>query len=197
MANALIHAEDVLAPRIKAMYPADVTLVAGMQASGVPYLGTSLVQSLNFAAAARVRDRFDVPVNVHFGAFDNAPHEAVSDAASGPVLAKGGYWVFGSQLVDYVVQAAVPGVSGRLPARLFCLQVVTDNRREAEQAPDPRRSRPLAGWRCPLDARHPHVAGSLSEYAGGLLRMADVLLSDPRHFFRSYSAGELGRLMTA
>ncbi|MFB6604847.1 hypothetical protein [Streptomyces noursei] len=27
--------------------------------------------------------------------------------------------------------------------------------------------------------------------------MADVLLSDPRHFFRSYSAGELGRLMTA
>lgn len=49
----------------------------------------------------------------------------------------------------------------------------------------------------PLNARHPHVACSLSEYAGGLLRMVDVLLSDPRNFFRSYSAGELGRLMTA
>ncbi len=39
--------------------------------------------------------------------------------------------------------------------------------------------------------------GSLSEYADRLLDMAGVLLSDPRHFFRSYSAGELGRLMSA
>ncbi len=92
LANAFTHAEDVLAPRINAMSPADVTLVAGTQVSGVPHLSTSLVQSLSFAAAARVR--LDVPVNVHFGAFDNAPHEAVSDAASGPVMVKGGYWVF-------------------------------------------------------------------------------------------------------
>ena len=33
-------------------------------------------------------------------------------------------------------------------------------------------------------------AGSLPEFAEGLLGMADVLLSDPRHFFRSYSASE-------
>lgn len=38
--------------------------------------------------------------------------------------------------------------------------------------------------------------GSLSEYADRLLGMAEVFLSDPRHFFRLYSAGELGRLMS-
>ncbi|WP_345942400.1 hypothetical protein [Streptomyces sp. SID2888] len=40
------------------------------------------------------------------------------------------------------------------------------------------------------------LPGSLSEYADRLLDMAAVLLSDPRHFFRSYSAGELDRLMS-
>jgi hypothetical protein len=37
----------------------------------------------------------------------------------------------------------------------------------------------------------------LTEYVERLLSLVEVLLSDPRHFFRSYSAGELGRLMTA
>jgi hypothetical protein len=39
--------------------------------------------------------------------------------------------------------------------------------------------------------------GTLSEYVERLLGMTEVFLSGPRHFFRSYSAGELGRLMTA
>ncbi|MFF5846956.1 hypothetical protein ACFY74_36460 [Streptomyces massasporeus] len=38
--------------------------------------------------------------------------------------------------------------------------------------------------------------GSLSEYAERLLDTADVLLADPRHFFRAHSAGELGCLMS-
>lgn len=38
--------------------------------------------------------------------------------------------------------------------------------------------------------------GPLAEYVEQLLDMAEVLLSDPRHFFRSYSASELGRLMS-
>ncbi|MGW4285751.1 hypothetical protein ACWEIK_02260 [Streptomyces sp. NPDC004673] len=38
--------------------------------------------------------------------------------------------------------------------------------------------------------------GSFAEYVDRLLGLTDVLLGDPRHFFRSYSAGELGRLMS-
>ncbi|MFJ4358994.1 hypothetical protein ACIP25_22280 [Streptomyces massasporeus] len=38
--------------------------------------------------------------------------------------------------------------------------------------------------------------GSLSEYAERLLDTADVLLANPRHFFRAHSAGELGCLMS-
>jgi hypothetical protein len=30
-----------------------------------------------------------------------------------------------------------------------------------------------------------------------LIGMTEAFLSDPRHFFRSYSVGELGRMMTA
>lgn len=39
--------------------------------------------------------------------------------------------------------------------------------------------------------------GTITEYADQLLAMAQTLLSDPRHFFRSYSAAEIGRLLTA
>ncbi|MFJ5675053.1 hypothetical protein [Streptomyces sp. NPDC093097] len=351
LANALTHAEDVLAPRIALMRPAGVTFVVGTQINGVPHLGTSLVQSLSFAAAARVRDRFEVPVTVHFGALDNAPHEVVTDSASGHryqrayahalgeaalveqvnelyrplfdelsrqlhipyaiemysqqqaeerfrrtwlsahrrldatrwwldpshgvphvripcprpgcgwaekyaertrilldtdcaeitavclhhgpyevavhpsgggyldlatlyrnlvkevllaeerdrlyVMVKGGDWVFGSQLVDCAMQAAGLGASGQLPARLFCPQVVTDTGAKLSKSLIRDGRAPLPDGAAPwmLDTRM--WAGSLPEYAGGLLRMADVLLSDPRHFFRSYSAGELGRLMTA
>lgn len=350
LANALTHAEDVLAPRINAMRPAGVTFVVGTQINGVPHLGTSLVQSLSFAAAARVRDRFDVPVEVRFGALDNAPHEVVTDPASGHryqrayvhalgeaalveqvdelyrplfdalseqlhipyavemysrqqadehfrrtwlrahrridatrwwldpsngvphvrvpcpesgcgwaekyaertrilldtdraevhavclhhgpyevridpsgggyldlatlyrnlvkelaltaahdrlyVMVKGGDWVFGTQLVDSALQAAGLG-TGQLPARLFCPQVVTDTGAKLSKSLIRDGRAPLPDGAAPwmLDTRM--WSGSLPEYAEGLLGMADVLLSDPRHFFRSYSAGEIGRLMTA
>jgi hypothetical protein len=83
LANALSSAEDILAPRIRTMAPSRVTFVVGTQINGVPHLGMSLVQSLSIAAAARVRQRFDTPVEVLFGAFDNAPHEVVVDPSSG------------------------------------------------------------------------------------------------------------------
>ncbi|MFF8909229.1 hypothetical protein [Streptomyces olivaceoviridis] len=37
----------------------------------------------------------------------------------------------------------------------------------------------------------------MARWAEHLLSMTDTLLSDPRHFFRAYSASEIGRLMTA
>jgi hypothetical protein len=349
LANALSSAEDVLAPRIRTMHPARVTFVVGTQINGVPHLGTSLVQSLSFAAAARVRQRFDVPVEVLFSALDNAPHEVVVDPASGhryqrayahalgedtladqvdelyrplfdalserlsipysiemysqqqqteqyrrtwlrthrridaarwwldpahgvphvrvpcptpgcgwaekyaertrilldadhaevhavclhhgpyeaviapdgggyldlatlyrnlvkevaaaadrdrlSVMVKGGDWVFGSTLVDNAL-TAIGVIGAQLPTRLFCPQVVTDTGAKLSKslirdgmAPLPEGSAP---WM--LDTRL--WPGTLSEYAERLLGMADVLLGNPRHFFRSYSAGELGRMMS-
>lgn len=349
LANALSHAEDVLAPRIRAAAPTRVAFVVGTQINGVPHLGTSLVQSLTFAAAARVRDRFGLPVEVLFGALDNAPHEVVVDEASGhryqrayahalgeetlagqvdelyrplfdalsarlsipyaiemysrqqadqhfrrtwlrvhrradaarwwldpahgtphvrvpcpmpgcgwaekcaertrillgdehavvhavclrhgpyevvvtpesggyldlatlyrnlvkelaastdrdllSVMVKGGDWVFGSTLVDNAL-TAIGLTGGQLPARLFCPQVVTDTGAKLSKSliRDGKASLPDGSAPWMLDTRL--WPGSLSEYADRLLEMAAVLLSDPRHFFRSYSAGELGRLMT-
>lgn len=350
LANALSHAEDVLAPRIRTAPPERIAFVVGTQINGVPHLGTSLVQSLTFAAAARVRQRFGIPVEVMFGALDNAPHEVVVDEVSGhryqrayaqafgeaalagqvgelyrplfealserlsipytiemysgqqqsecfrrtwlrahrridaarwwldpahgtphirvpcpeegcgwaekyaertcvllgddyaivravclhhgpyevvvasdgggyldlatlyrnlvkelaatadrdrlSVMVKGGDWVFGSTLVDNAL-AAIGLTAGQLPTRLFCPQVVTDTGAKLSKSliREGRASLPAGSAPWMLDTRL--WPGSLSEYVDRLLGMAEVVLSDPRHFFRSYSAGELGRLMSA
>jgi hypothetical protein len=349
LANALSAVEDVLAPRIQAAAPERIVFVVGTQINGVPHLGTSLVQSLTFAAADRVRDRFGIPVEVAFGALDNAPHEIVTDPASGnryqrayaqalgesvlaeqvdelyrplfkvlserlsvpysvemysrqqagelfrrtwlrahrridaarwwldpahgsphvrvpcpqpgcgwaekyaertrvllgddyavvravclhhgeyevviapggggyldlatlyrnlvkelaagvdrdrlSVMVKGGDWVFGSTLVDNAL-AAIGLTAGQLPTRLFCPQVVTGTGAKLSKSliREGRASLPEGSAPWMLDTRL--WPGSLSEYADRLLEMAAVLLSDPRHFFRAYSAGELGRLMS-
>jgi hypothetical protein len=349
LANALGAVEDVLSPRVRTTRPSRITFVVGTQINGVPHLGTSLVQSLTFAAAARARDRFGIPVDVMFGALDNAPHEIVTDRASGhryqrayaqalgedtlaaqvdelyrplfaalsgrlsvpysiemysrqqqaehfrltwlrahrridaarwwldpahgsphvrvpcpqpdcgwaekhaertrvllgddyavvhavclhhgpyevviapgsggyldlatlyrnlvkelaastdrgrlSVMVKGGDWVFGSTLVDNAL-TAIGLTAGQLPTRLFCPQVVTDTGAKLSKSliRDGKATLPAGSAPWMLDTRL--WPGSLSEYADRLLEMAGVFLSDPRHFFRSYSAGELGRLMS-
>jgi hypothetical protein len=349
LANALGAVEDVLSPRVRTARPARITFVVGTQINGVPHLGTSLVQSLTFAAAARARDRFGIPVDVMFGALDNAPHEIVTDPASGhryqrayaqalgedtlagqvdelyrplfdalsgrlsipysiemysrqqqaehfrltwlrahrridaarwwldpahgsphirvpcpqascgwaekhaertrvllgddyavvyaaclhhgpyevviapgsggyldlatlyrnlvkelaastdrerlSVMVKGGDWVFGSTLVDNAL-TAIGLTAGQLPTRLFCPQVVTDTGAKLSKSliREGKASLPEGAAPWMLDTRA--WPGSLSKYASQLLDMADVLLADPRHFFRAYSAGELGRLMS-
>ncbi|MGW5505958.1 hypothetical protein [Streptomyces rochei] len=83
LANALTHVEDVLAPRILAGKPQRIALVVGTQINGAPHAGTSLVQSMAFATAARLHDRHGVPVEVRVSALDNAPHDLVTDPVSG------------------------------------------------------------------------------------------------------------------
>lgn len=351
LANALSHAPDVLTPRILDTAPERIVLIVGTQINGVPHIGTSLVQSLTFAAAARLREKFDVSVEVRFTALDNAPHSIVTDHSTGHaymrtfahalgeqgiaeqigllyrpfftvlserlavpytvetytqqqatsryrqtwlrvlprmdaarwwlapsagvahlrvpcpesgcgwsekhaqrtrvrdssqeraivtaecwdhggyevaiapegggyldlatlyrnlvkelalssrhdtlyVMVKGGDWVFGSQLVDGALQA-VGLVSGQLPARLFCPQIVTDTGAKLSKSLIRKGHMPLpdgaARWM--LDARE--WPGTVADYVEHLLAMTEVLLSDPRHFFRSYSAAEIGRMMTA
>ncbi|MFI2037624.1 hypothetical protein ACH470_23695 [Streptomyces bottropensis] len=350
LANALSHAEDVLTPRVIAAAPERVVFVVGTQINGAPHIGTSLVQSLTFATAARIRDKFAVPAEVQFGALDNAPYAIVTDHETGHryqrayahalgeqgiadqvdtlyrplfaalserlrvpysvetysqqqagehfrrtwlrvlprmdaarwwlapssgtahlrvpcprpgcgwaekyaqrthvqhisteqatvsavclhhgeyevtidptgegyldlatlyrnlikelavtstrgtlyVMVKGGDWVFGSHLVDGALQA-VGLTPGQLPARLFCPQIVSDTGAKLSKSLIREGRAPLPEGAAPwmLDTRD--WPGSLAEYVDRLLNTTEVVLSDPRHFFRSYSAGELSRMMT-
>ncbi len=350
LANALSHAEDVLTPRVLAAAPERIVFVVGTQINGAPHIGTSLVQSLTFATATRLQDKFGVSAEVQFGALDNAPYAILSDQETGHryqrtyahalgeqciadqvdtlyrplfnalserlhvpysvetysqqqasehfrrtwlrvlprmdaarwwlapssgvahlrvpcprpgcgwaekyaerthvqdadadraaimavclhhgeyevtidpsgegyldlatlyrnlvkelavtserstlyVMVKGGDWVFGSYLVDGALQA-VGLTPGQLPARLFCPQIVSDTGAKLSKSLIREGQAPLPEGAAPwmLDTRE--WPGSLSEYVERLLGMTEVVLSDPRHFFRSYSAGELRRMMT-
>ncbi|MFE4826198.1 hypothetical protein [Streptomyces sp. NPDC056672] len=350
LANALTSAEDLLRPHIVGTAPERIMFVVGTQINGAPHIGTSLVQSLTFATAARIRDRFGVPAEVQFSALDNAPYAIVTDKETGHryqrayaqalgedgiadqvdklyrplfaalserlhvpysietysqqqagghfrrtwlrvlprmdaarwylspssgrphvrvpcprpgcgwaekhaertrvhddgferaavsavclhhgeyevvieptaggyldlatlyrnlvkelaitgadgtlhVMVKGGDWMPGCLLVDGALQA-VGLAHGQLPARLFCPQVVTDTGAKLSKSLIREGRAPLPDGAAPwmLDTRE--WPGSLAEYVDRLLGLTDVLLADPRHFFRSYSAGELGRLMT-
>ncbi|MCI3277011.1 hypothetical protein [Streptomyces cylindrosporus] len=353
LANALLRAEDVLTPRILATAPERIVLAVGTQINGAPHIGTSLVQSLAFALAGRLRDRFGIPTEVLFHALDNAPYELATDPASGHcyqrayaqalgekaltdlvgalyrplftalsrrlgipycvetysrqqagehfrrtwlrllprldaarwwlapstgtphlripcprpgcgwaekhaertsvhltdrdsatvaavclhhgpyqaditpaaggyldlatlyrnlvkelaltstptgatlhVMVKGGDWIFGSLLVDEALQA-VGLTRAQLPARLFCPQIVTHTGAKLSKSLIREGRAPLpdgaADWM--LDTRQ--WPGSVTDYADQLLAVARTLLSDPRHFFRSYSAAEIGRLINA
>ena len=112
------------------------------------------------------------------------------------VMVKGMDWMPGSQLVDGALQA-VGLTRGQLPGRLFCPQIVTDTGAKLSKSLIREGRAPLPDGAAPwmLDTRE--WPGSFTEYADRLLDMVEVMFSDPRHFFRSYSAGELARMMTA
>ncbi|MFF0164057.1 hypothetical protein ACFYRY_42200 [Streptomyces sp. NPDC005263] len=349
LANALTNVEDVLAPRIHANKPQRIALVVGTQINGAPHAGTSLVQSMAFATAARLHDRHGLPVEVRFSALDNAPHEIVTDPESGnryqrayahalgtdgitglvgalyrplfdalserlgvpygvetysqqqatglfretwlrvlprldaaslwlapstgvphlrvpcpqacgwaekyaqrtrvelagrgfarvsavclhhgpyvatitptsggyldlatlyrnmvkelaalaeadilQVMVKGTDWMPGSLLVDGALQA-VGLTRGQLPARLFCPMIVAETGAKLSKSliRSGEAALPTGAEPWMLDTRK--WPGTVGEFADRLLNLAGLLLSHPRHFFRSYSAAELSRLMS-
>ncbi|WP_324605324.1 hypothetical protein [Streptomyces sp. NRRL S-237] len=98
-------------------------------------------------------------------------------------------------LVDGALQA-LGLAQGPTPARLFCPQIVTDTGAKLSKSliRQGRATLPEGAEPWMLDTRN--WPGSLTEYAERLLTLSDVLFADPRHFFRSYSAAEIGRMMT-
>ncbi|KUN29225.1 hypothetical protein AQJ23_00040 [Streptomyces antibioticus] len=353
LANALLRTEDVLTPRILATPPTRIVLVVGTQINGAPHCGTSLVQSLAFAMAARLGDRFGIRTDVLFSALDNAPYQQTTDPLSGHryqrayaqavdeqtltglidalyeplftalsqrlgvpydvqtytqqqagehfrrtwlrllphldaarwwlapstgtphlrvpcpqpgcgwaekhaertrvhltdpetatvaavclhhgpyqaaitptagayldlatlyrnlvkelaltnpqdggtlhVMVKGGDWLFGSLLIDEALQA-VGLTRAQLPARLFCPQVVTDTGAKLSKSliREGHAALPTGAADWMLDTRQ--WPGNVTQYADQLLALTETMLSEPRHFFRSYSAAEIGRMMTA
>jgi ASC-1-like (ASCH) protein len=113
------------------------------------------------------------------------------------VMLKGGDWAFGCQLVDGAL-AALGTPAGAMPMRIFTPQVLSDSggklSKSLIRAAGPAGDLPgVEPWMFST-AEWP---GSTDQYVDALLWMVGHLLTDPKHFFRSFTAQELGRLMAS
>ncbi|MFF6881350.1 hypothetical protein ACFY9S_39575 [Streptomyces sp. NPDC012474] len=110
-------------------------------------------------------------------------------------MVKGTDWMPGSLLVDGALQA-VGLTRGQLPARLFCPMIVGETGAKLSKSliRSGEAALPAGAEPWMLDTRK--WPGTVGKFADRLLNLAGLLLSHPRHFFRSYSAAELSRLMS-
>ena len=113
------------------------------------------------------------------------------------VMMKGGDWAFGCQLVDGAL-GALGTPPPHMPIRIFTPQVLAPTGAKlsksllSEQGKDvlPADVEP---WMLDTTA----WPGTIDDYADALVWLVSELLTDPKHFFRSFTVKELGRLMTA
>lgn len=112
-------------------------------------------------------------------------------------MMKGGDWTFGCQLVDGALNAlATP--AGQMPIRIFTPQVLAHTGaklsksllREQGKGVLPADVEP---WMLDTTA----WPESVDNYVDALVWLVGELLTDPKHFFRSFTVKELGRLMSA
>ncbi|MGH3753729.1 MAG: ASCH domain-containing protein [Pseudonocardiaceae bacterium] len=112
------------------------------------------------------------------------------------VMLKGGDWAFGCQLVDGAL-GALGTPAAQMPIRVFTPQVLAPTGaklsksllREQGRAALPSDVEP---WMLDTTA----WPGSVDDYVDALVWLVGELLTDPKHFFRSFTVKELGRLMT-
>lgn len=165
LANALTHAEDVLTPRVVGSTPERVVFVVGTQINGAPHIGSSLVQSLTFATAARLRKRFGIPVEDRRrlprpGHAVPQPREGARRHGRARHAARDGQGRrLGVRLATGRRRLTVRGPRPRpTPGPALLPAGRHRDRRQAVQVTHPRRPRQLARRGGPLDARHPGVA---------------------------------------
>ncbi len=113
------------------------------------------------------------------------------------VMMKGGDWAFGCQLVDGALGAlATP--PAQLPIRIFTPQVLAHTGAKLSKSLLREHGRGLL----PADVE-PWMLdtttwpGTIDNYVDALVWLVGELLGDPKHFFRSFTVKELGRLVTA
>lgn len=119
---------------------------------------------------------------------------AARDGVTLSVMIKGGDWAFGCQLVDEAF-TQLPGLTP--PPRVFTPMVLTDTGaklsksliREGRMAPPPG----AQPWM--LDATA--WSGAVDDYVDAMVWLVGRMLSDPKHFYRSYTTLEIDRLMNA
>ena len=117
-----------------------------------------------------------------------------TEPATLPVMVKGGDWAPGCQLVDTAF-AALRGIAP--PPRIFTPMVLTDSGAKLskslirdERVPKPTGVRP---WM--LDATS--WDGAVDDFADAMVWLVRLMLTDPKHFYRSYTTMEIDRLMSA
>lgn len=114
------------------------------------------------------------------------------------VMVKGGDWAFGCQLVDGA-HTAIGTPSGPLPLRIFTPQILGSDGgklsksllREAAETGETTAGT-ASGWLL-NPAEWP---GTPTDYVEALTGLGELMLSDPRHFYRSYTTTALEALMT-
>ncbi|SEO83589.1 ASC-1 homology (ASCH) domain-containing protein [Amycolatopsis saalfeldensis] len=151
------------------------------------------------------------PYEAHIDPEDDAPYldlatlyrNLVKERAFGRdsgtlhVMMKGGDWVFGCQLVDGAL-GALDTPPAHMPVRIFTPQVLAPTGaklsksllREQGKGALPADVEP---WMLDTTA----WPGPVDDYVDALVWLVGELLTDPKHFFRSFTVKELGRLMTA
>ena len=113
------------------------------------------------------------------------------------VMMKGGDWTFGCQLVDGAL-GALGTPPTRMPSRIFTPQVLAPTGAKLsksllrEQGKDALPA-DVEPWMLDTTA----WPGTVDDYVDALVWLVSELLTDPKHFFRSFTVKELGRLMTA
>jgi ASC-1-like (ASCH) protein len=113
------------------------------------------------------------------------------------VMMKGGDWAFGCQLVDGAL-GALSTPAGQMPMRIFTPQVLAPTGAKLSKSllrEQGRGSLPADVEPWMLDTTT--WPGDVDNYVDSLVWLVGELLTDPKHFFRSFTVKELGRLMTA
>ncbi len=118
------------------------------------------------------------------------------DTGTLSVMVKGGDWVFGCQLVDGAL-GALGTPAAQMPLRIFTPQALAATGAKLSKSLLRERGKDalpadVAPWM--LDtSRWP---GTVDNYVDAQVWLVSELLSDPKHFFRSFTVKELGRLMS-
>ena len=80
LAKYLKDVIDVIQPRLKINRPKRISFYVGTNINGAPHIGTYLIQSLSFVIAHKVRDKFNLPVDIVTGIHDNISYDSQEDS---------------------------------------------------------------------------------------------------------------------
>jgi ASC-1-like (ASCH) protein len=109
------------------------------------------------------------------------------------VMVKGGDWAFGCQPVDWALNI-LGYASENLPVRIFTPQIVTDTGAKLSKS-SIRRGHMGSAEISPWMLETSKWEGSGDDYLDTLVWMVETLISDPKHFYRSYTHSEINRIM--